>query len=355
MSVTKRKGRAAPAGRSTHLLKLKRLLRVWLLALVAIAVCVGGVLWWWTDQPLRLTADRVEFSVPSGASLRVAADAAITGGVREPSILLGGFFRLAAWGRTIKPGDYAVTAGMTPGDLLNKLIRGDRIVLTVTFIEGWNFRQARDALDKAPGLRHDTAQYSGAQIMAALGRSGIAPEGRFFPDTYHYFRGASDLDILRQSLHEMDQHLAAAWNKRTPGLPLKSPDDALILASLIEKETGRAQDRAQIAGVFINRLRVGMPLQTDPSVIYGLGQQFTGNLRRADLQTDTPWNTYLRRGLPPTPIALPSQASLLAAVQPAATRALYFVARGDGSSQFSETLGEHNQAVDQYQRREPPR
>jgi UPF0755 protein len=327
-----------------------RLLRGLLLALAALVLCAGGSFGWWTAQPLRLAASQVEFSVLPGASLRAAADAAVAGGVHEPGALLGGFFRLAARGRTIKPGDYAVTAGMTPGDLLGRLIRGDRIVLTVTFIEGWHFKQARAALAQAPGLRHDTAQLSGAQIMTTLGRPGVAPEGRFFPDTYHYFRHASDLDILRQSLHEMDQHLAVAWDARAPGLPLKSPNDALTLASLIEKETGRAEDRAEIAGVFINRLRVGMPLQTDPSVIYGLGEKFDGNLRRTDLQTDTPWNTYLRRGLPPTPIALPGQASLLAAVQPAATRALYFVARGDGSSQFSETLDAHNRAVDQYQR-----
>ena len=320
------------------------------LMLAGIALCAGAAFGWWARQPLRLNADRVEFSVPPGASLRAAADAAVAGGVREPGLLLGGFFRLAARSRTIKPGDYAVTKGMTPGDLLDKLIRGDRIVLTVRFIEGWTFKQARDALDKAPGLRHDTAPFSSEQIMAAIGRSGVAPEGRFFPDTYHYFRYMSDLDILRQALHEMDQRLAAAWDARAPDLPLKSPDDVLTLASLVEKETGQAQDRAQIAGVFINRLRVGMPLQTDPSVIYGMGERFTGNLRRADLQVDTPWNTYMRLGLPPTPIALPGQASLLAAVQPAATRALYFVARGDGSSQFSETLDAHNRAVNQYLR-----
>jgi UPF0755 protein len=331
-------------------LSSRYLLRGLPLVLVALALCVGGFFWWWTNQPLRLAAGRIEFSVSPGASLRAAADAAIASGVHEPGVLLGGFFRLAARGRTIKPGDYAVTQGMTPGNLLSKLIRGDRIVLTVTLIEGWNFKQARAALNQAPGLRHDTAQLSGAQIMAALGRAGVTPEGRFFPDTYHYFRHASDLDILHQSLHEMDQRLAAAWDARAPDLPLRSPGDALTLASLIEKETGRAQDRAEIAGVFINRLRAGMPLQTDPSVIYGLGDKFTGSLRHADLQTDTPWNTYLRGGLPPTPIALPSQASLLAAVRPAATRALYFVARGDGSSQFSATLEQHNRAVNQYQR-----
>ena len=317
---------------------------------MVIALGLGGAFWQWTRQPMPLAAARVEFSVPAGASLRMAAAAAVEGGVREPRLLLGAFFRLMARGHTIKPGDYAVTEGMTPGDLLGKLIRGDRIVLTVKFIEGWSFRQARQALNDAQGLRHDTSKLDGAQIMAALGRAGVAPEGRFFPDTYHYFRNASDEDILRQSLHEMDQHLAAAWAARAPDLPLKSPEEALTLASLVEKETGHAEDRAQIAGVFINRLRIDMPLQTDPSVIYGMGERFTGNLRRADLQADTPWNTYSRRGLPPTPIALPGQASLLAAVQPAATRALYFVARGDGSSQFSDTLEAHNRAVNQYQR-----
>ena len=329
--------------------------RLLLAGALALVLCVMGLFAWWTHQPLHLKAEPVTFSVPPGASLRAAAQAAVAGGVREPGALLELFFRLAARGRNIKPGDYAVTEGMTPGDLLDKLIRGERIALTVTFIEGWNFKQARDALDKAQGLRHDTAQMNGAQIMAALDRAGVAPEGRFFPDTYRYFRNASDLDILRQSLREMDRNLAAAWDARAPDLPLKSPDDALTLASLIEKETGSAPDRAQVAGVFVNRLRAGMPLQTDPSVIYGMGERFTGSLRRADLQADTPWNTYLRRGLPPTPIALPGQASLLAAVQPAATRALYFVARGDGSSQFSQTLDEHNRAVNQYQRGGPKR
>jgi len=323
------------------------------LGLVALALVLalgaGGAFWWWTDQPLHLAAERVEFSVPPGASVRAAADAAVAGGVHEPGVLLGGFFRLAVRGRSIKPGDYAVTQGMTPGDLLGKLIRGDRIALTLTFIEGWNFRQAREALDKAPGLRHDTAQMSGAQIMAALGREGVAPEGRFFPDTYHYFRHASDLDVLRESLHTMDRQLAAAWEARAPDTPLQSADQALILASIVEKETGRPEDRPLVAGVFSNRLRIGMPLQTDPTVIYGLGEKFDGNLRRADLQADTPWNTYTRKGLPPTPIALPGKAALLAAVQPAATKALYFVARGDGSSQFSPSLPEHNAAVRKYQ------
>jgi len=183
-----------------------------------------------------------------------------------------------------------------------------------------------------------------------LGRPGVAAEGRFFPDTYAYARGSSDVDVLRRALKSMDRRLDAAWAQRSTDSPLRSADEALILASIVEKETGRPDDRSQIAGVFINRLRIGMRLQTDPTVIYGLGETFDGNLRRRDLTTDTPWNTYTRAGLPPTAIALPGKASLVAAVQPAATPALYFVARGDGSSHFSRTLDEHNQAVNRYQR-----
>ena len=345
--VARKKNSSASARSAARTVRLLAL-AVLVLALLS-ALGAGGAFWWWTNQPLRLAAGRVEFTVPPGASLRAAADAAAASGVREPGVLLGGFFRLAARGRSIKPGDYAVTQGMTPDDLLNALTRGDRITLTLTLIEGWNFRQVRQTLDKAPGLRHDTAQMSGAQIMAALGRDGVAPEGRFFPDTYRYFRQASDLDVLRESLREMDRQLAAAWEARAPDTPLQSADQALILASIVEKETGRPEDRPLVAGVFSNRLRIGMPLQTDPTVIYGLGEKFDGNLRRADLQADTPWNTYTRKGLPPTPIALPGKAALLAAVQPAATKALYFVARGDGSSQFSPSLPEHNAAVRKYQ------
>jgi UPF0755 protein len=186
--------------------------------------------------------------------------------------------------------------------------------------------------------------------MAALGADGVAGEGRFFPDTYVYSRGVSDLTVLRRAYETMQRHLAAAWDTRADALALKSADDALILASIVEKETGRASDRGQIAGVFNNRLRVGMPLQTDPTVIYGLGESFDGNLRKRDLLADGPFNTYTRAGLPPTPIAMPSLASIKAAVNPDRTKALYFVARGDGSSVFSESLVEHNRAVNLYQR-----
>jgi UPF0755 protein len=208
----------------------------------------------------------------------------------------------------------------------------------------------RQALDKAESIKHETTGMSDAQIMAALGRPGAHPEGRFFPDTFRYAKNSGDLGVLRQSMQLMDQRLADAWAARATGLPLQSPEQALILASIVEKETGRPQDRPDVAAVFVNRLRVGMKLQTDPTVIYGVGDQFDGDLKRRHLDTDTPYNTYTRTGLPPTPIAMPGKAALMAAVQPSTSKALYFVARGDGSSQFSHTLDEHNRAVNQYQR-----
>ena len=321
-----------------------------LLCLTVLALAAAGGAWWWLQQPLQLSAPKVEVAVPNGASLRTAANRAVQSGVKLPPDLLYAYFRLQGREQTIKPGDYEVTRGMTAGDLLDKLIRGDRIVLTVTLVEGWTFRQVRAALARAENLSQDTAEMTGEQIMKALGKPGVAPEGRFFPDTYHYAKNSGDLAVLRQSMQLMDRRLQAAWDMRAPNLPLKSVDDALVLASIVEKETGRASDRAQIAGVFANRLRIGMLLQTDPTVIYGLGEKFDGNLRRSDLQLDTPWNTYTRAGLPPTPIAMPGKASLLAAVQPEPTQALYFVAKGDGTSQFSESLQDHNRAVNRYQR-----
>lgn len=325
---------------------MRRLLAFVLILLVAAA----GAAWWWTTQPLPLAADKVEISVPGGASLRTAANKAVEGGVRTWPQLLHWYFRLAAREQTIKPGEYEVTRGMKPADLLGKLVRGDRIVLAVTLVEGWTFKQFREALARAEHLKSETVAMSNEDIMKALGKPGVPAEGRFFPDTYHYAKNSGDLAVLRQSMQLMDKRLAAAWEARAPDLPLKSADEALILASIVEKETGQAADRPEIAGVFINRLRIGMRLQTDPTVIYGLGDAFDGNLKRIHLSTDTRYNTYTRAGLPPTPIAMPGKASLMAAVQPAPTKSLYFVARGDGSSKFSESLQEHNRAVNQYQR-----
>lgn len=322
-----------------------------LLSLLILLLAAVAALGWWVGRPLPLAGDEIEVGVPAGASLRTAANQVVQAGVGWPPELLYAYFRVMGRQQTIQPGDYQIRRGMTAADLLDKLVRGERIMLSLTLVEGWTFRQVRQALAQAPGLKHDSAELSPEQIMVALGAPGVAPEGRFFPDTYRYPKhAASELGLLRQAQQLMQQRLAAAWEARAPGLPLKSPDEALILASIVEKETGRAADRAEIAGVFINRLRIGMPLQTDPTVIYGLGEAFDGNLRRQHLRTDTRFNTYTRRGLPPTPIAMPGKAALMAAVQPAATPSLYFVARGDGSSQFSRTLDEHNRAVDRYQR-----
>ena len=325
-------------------------MRRWLVVLVVAALGCGAAVWWWLDQPLPLAATPVELSIEPGMSARVIAQAIEDSGVQTPSWALFWWFRVSGQSRLIRAGSYELGEGTTPRTLLRKLVRGEESLRIVTFIEGWTFRQVREALAKAEGLQPESKSMADAALMTALGRPGVAPEGRFFPDSYAYAKGSSDLAVLRRALHAMDKKLDAAWAQRLPTAVVKTPEEALTLASIVEKETGRVSDRAQISGVFNNRLRVGMMLQTDPSVIFGLGERFDGNLRRRDLQADTPYNTYTRTGLPPTPIALPGQQSLLAAVQPADTRALYFVSRGDGSSHFSSSLEEHNRAVNKYQR-----
>ncbi len=325
---------------------MRRLL-AWLLFL---AVALGGGAAWWLHAPLPMGSEALELAIEPGTLPRGVAQEVQAAGVRVDARILYAFFRLSGRGRDIRAGNYEIPPGTTPLTLLDKLVRGEETLRTLTLVEGWTFRQVRAALAREEQIKHDTAGLSDAALMERLGRPGAHPEGRFFPDTYTYAKGSSELAVLRRALHAMDRRLEAAWAQRASDTPLKSADEALILASIVEKETGRASDRAQIAGVFTNRLRNGMLLQTDPTVIYGLGEKFDGNLRRKDLLTDTPWNTYTRAGLPPTPIAMPGKASLLAAVQPERTKALYFVARGDGSSHFSATLDEHNRAVNRYQR-----
>lgn len=324
-------------------------LTVFLLAALA-ALAVGGAALWWVYQPLRLPPPSVELSIEPGTLPRGVADAVARAGVDVNPTLLYAWFRASGQARDIKAGNYELEAGITPHRLLAKLARGEESLRAVTLVEGWTFRQVRAALAKEESLRGDTRALPDTAVMELLGRSGQHPEGRFFPDTYTYAKGSSELAVLRRAMHAMDRQLQAAWSQRAPQASAKSAEEALILASIVEKETGRGSDRPLVSAVFNNRLRVGMPLQTDPTVIYGMGTAFNGNLRKVDLQTDTPWNTYTRAGLPPTPIAMPGKASLLAAVQPAQSKALYFVARGDGSSQFSETLDEHNRAVNRYQR-----
>ncbi len=322
---------------------------LFLLVLLSV-LAVGGWALWWLHQPLRLPAASVDLSVEPGTTPRGVAQAVADAGVAVDPRLLYAWFRVSGKDRQIRAGSYEMDAGVTPRLLLEILVRGREATRSVVLVEGWNIRQVRAALAKAEMLKPETAGLSDADLMARLGRPGQHPEGRFFPDTYTYSKNSTDVALLQRALRAMDRKLEAAWAARAPDLPLESPEEALILASIVEKETGKASDRAEVAGVFINRLRIGMPLQTDPTVIYGLGDAFDGNLRKRDLQTDTPWNTYTRQGLPPTPIAMPGKASLLAAVQPARTKSLYFVSRGDGTSQFSETLDAHNRAVNQYQR-----
>ncbi|MEI8156254.1 MAG: endolytic transglycosylase MltG [Burkholderiales bacterium] len=323
-----------------------------LLFSVVLALLLGtaGAAYLWLDQSFDLPGPTVDLAIEPGTSGRDIATAVSDAGVPVNASLLYAWFRVSGQSKQIRAGSYELDRQTTPRILLQKLVRGEEALRSVTLVEGWTFRQVREALAKAEQLKPESQAMAPADIMSQLGKPGIPAEGHFFPDTYTYSKGSSDLAVMRRAMRAMDKRLAAAWAVRDSSSPLKSPEDALVLASIVEKETGSPKDRANIASVFSNRLRIGMRLQTDPTVIYGLGATFDGNLRKKDLQADTPWNTYTRAGLPPTPIAMPGKASLLAAVQPASSKALYFVARGDGSSQFSNSLDEHNRAVNKYQR-----
>ena len=311
-----------------------------------------GLALWWLHEPLTLQPPAgnavLDLEVEPGMSAKAIAAAAVTSGAKTQASWLYLWFRVSGESRQIRAGSYEISAGTSPRRLLSMLVRGEEALKSVTLPEGWNFMQVMAILKTAEQLRPEAQSLTPEAIMAQIGKPGVHPEGRFFPDTYTYAKGSSDLAVLQRAARAMDKRLDDAWALRQPDSPLKTPDDALILASIIEKETGKPSDRTTISGVFTNRLRIRMLLQTDPTVIYGMGAQFDGNLRRSDLRTDTPYNTYTRGGLPPTPIAMPGRAALLAAVQPAQTDAFYFVSRGDGSSQFSATLDEHNRAVNKY-------
>lgn len=307
---------------------------------------------WFTVRHLPMRSDPTAFSIPPGASLRTAAQVIEAAGVDLPAWQLELLGRVLGRSSKIKAGSYEVEDGLTALALLNKLTRGDVTQSEIVMVEGKTFRQLRAALNEHPDLAHDSLKMSDAKVLAFLGAKEAHPEGLFFPDTYLFPKGSSDLDVLRRAYRAMQPKLATAWEKRESTLPLKTPYELLILASIVEKETGIAADRPQVAAVFVNRLRRGMLLQTDPTVIYGLGEAFDGNLRKIDLLTDTPWNTYTRVGLPPTPIAMPGLAALQAAANPPPSDMLYFVARGDGSSKFSATLDEHNSAVAKYQKKQ---
>ena len=328
-----------------------RFLRSLILFCLFIALLLTGFGYWWANTPVALRGTPpVEFRILPGSGLRSIAGQVADAGVDvQPQlfVVLGKLMRAET---SIKAGSYAVNAGLTPLQLLKKLTSGDVSQAEIKLVEGWTFRQWRDRLDAHADIRHDTRGLSEAEILAKLNVEATRLEGLLFPDTYLFDKQSSDLELLARAQRAAKRRLEVEWNQRASGLPYKTPYQALIMASIVEKETGRDADRPLVAAVFVNRLRLGMLLQTDPTVIYGLGERFDGNLRKRDLQTDTPYNTYTRAGLPPSPIAMPGVASLRAALNPAQSDVLYFVARGDGSSQFSRTLEEHNRAVNRYQR-----
>jgi UPF0755 protein len=324
---------------------LRKLLSLAILGIAAIA----GYGMWYAFWPVPAAVLPVEFEVPPGSSLRATVRVLEKAGLVVRPLHFEAYARVTGRAGAIKAGNYEVTAPSSPSELLDKLTRGAVMQAELRIIEGWTFRQLRASLDASLFLRHDTEGLSDAELLSRVGAAERHPEGLFFPDTYLFARGSSDLAVLRRAYRAMQRHLAEEWAQRAADVPFKTHYAALIMASIVEKETGREDERDQIAGVLVNRLRIGMLLQVDPTVIYGLGKDFDGNLKRVHLNTDGPYNTYMRRGLPPTPIALPGRASLRAALRPAPTKALYYVSRGDGTSQFSRNLEEHNRAVSKYQ------
>jgi UPF0755 protein len=321
-----------------------------LIGLLVLASAAGTFGYWWISvRPLPLPHDPYSFTVRSGATLRSVARELTGAGVLPADWTLVGLARWRGVDRMIKAGNYEVAAGTTLTGLLAKLTQGDATQTSFIIVEGWTMRDLRDALRADDEVVREVGDLPGAELMAKIGASAKEPEGWFFPDTYFLAAGSTDASLLARAHRLMRERLAASWEARDPNVPLASPYEALILASLVEKETGRPAERPLVASVFVNRMRQGMRLQTDPAVIYGIGDRFDGNLTKKELDRDQPFNTYTRDGLPPTPIAFPSQASIDAVLHPPATSYLYFVARGDGSSEFSTNLADHNRAVAKYQ------
>lgn len=315
--------------------------------IVGFLLVAGSYLYWSWHRPLNLSEDI--YLVKPGMTLRGFARMLRDRGVILEPYTLVWWGYLTGHSRQLKAGEYQFGPKANVMDLLDQVVAGRVIQYQLVFVEGWTFRQMMSALESAPNLTSTLTDLSPKEVMARLGYPDMYPEGRFFPDTYHYSRGQTDLQILTSAFEKMQATLRHEWESRAPDLPLRSIDEALVLASIVEKETGRIEERKLIAGVFVNRLRKGMRLQSDPTVIYGIGTRFDGNIRLEDLRRDTPYNTYTRSGLPPTPIAMPGRESLDAVLHPADTAALYFVARGGGSHVFSNTLEEHNAAVSKYQ------
>ncbi|MBF6615917.1 MAG: endolytic transglycosylase MltG [Candidimonas sp.] len=328
--------------------KIRSIFLYLLLAMALIATAVSGAAWYWTSNPVTLDADRIDYVVEPGSGPRGIARAMAKAGIHlneDGFVLLA---RLTGRDKQLQAGAYEAQQGDTPRILLDRMANGDMTQTRLTLVEGWSYQRIRMALREAPNVRQTLGETSDAQLLERLGAEWSSPEGLFYPDTYVFVPGTSDFDILRRAYHAQMTILNEMWAQRAPEVPLKTPYEALILASIVEKETGHSADRGKVAGVFVNRLRIGMPLQTDPTVIYGMGDAYQGRIRRKDLTRDTPWNTYTRGGLPPTPIASAGRAALLAVLHPDQHKHLYFVSRGDGTSEFSNNLAAHNRAVAKY-------
>lgn len=336
-------------------MRIRNALRAWPWALLAGVVVISAAaacayLWQGYEHPFHMSQERVEVRIVKGASARTIAHAIRAAGVDINELEFVAVARATGATQSLRAGRYAIEDGMSMRSLVQMIQRGEVLRERLTVLEGTTFRELREQFDSTPELQHQTTKLSDADLLRAIGAKEISPEGLFAPDTYVFDPGSSDLDLYRRAYRMQEERIEHAWDARVPDLPYHNPYEALIMASLIEKETGQAVERRRVAAVFVNRQKLGMPLQTDPSVIYGLGDRFDGRLHRKDLDTDGPYNTYLRTGLPPTPIALPGAAAIEAALNPETTRDLYFVARGDGTSQFSATLAEHQRAVDRFQK-----
>lgn len=329
---------------------LKKIFLFLLMITIAVAGFAAYEFWRWQSASVVMSEDKVDFRVPRGSSVKNVVDILESKGIKTNPLIFTLYARYTGQAQQLKAGAYEVKKGQTGIDIINMIANGEVSRRTVLFVEGWTYKQIRQALAKHPDIKQTLAEIDEKALMQQLGVPSEYPsmEGLLFPDTYVFAPGDNDIDILRQAYEAGKKRLMLYWNERSEGLPLKSPYEALILASIVEKETGHGEDRGRVAGVFVNRLKINMPLQTDPTVIYGMGDKYQGKIRKVDLQTDTPWNTYTRNGLPPTPIASPGELALKATLHPEPHKFLYFVARGDGTSEFAENLAQHNRNVQQY-------
>ena len=315
-------------------------------------LCAGLALAWliyFANSGIQLKTETESFDIEAGSRFRGVTHQLVQQNIIQDAVSFEVLARGLGVASEVKAGIYEVKSGMTPLELLDMMTSGSSTQASITFIEGWTFAQMREELNASEQVKHMTMSETDQQILKEIGATETMPEGLFFPDTYFFTPNTSDRDILERSYSTMQSKVKAAWATKANGLPYSTPYEALIMASIVEKETGRAVERPQIAGVFINRLKIGMRLQTDPTVIYGMGEHFDGNIHKKDLLSDTVYNTYTRDGLPPTPIAMPGLGAINAALHPAQTKALYFVGKGDGTHHFSASLTEHNNAVIKYQ------